>query len=473
MNTTNYLPNTTARVFTRASGIGLLLAVLPSMVFAQEKTYQRYLSHADSVAIAAASAKADTGRMILPFQDLSRYTTPGQCLALTKSIESTIWRSNERDTMKYGPSDSLPTEVRVKGAQCIAKMRPDNVAEMDLYNLLQASARVGDTARMRATIEYYRNLERIPLERRLKFIGEAAGFVSTLTRPEPFPFLASVLDILKSYGAASLTQTATVYTLAGGEAVQLFDTAAMIQNNKARLAYLLSFSDEDRKKAGLGDLRKDIYEDSLMLVTYKEDPDWRERRKRFADVIYESEPFMAKGYGEILPSYVGRQPAEMELQAIYPEGASATPVKGRVTIYFSAQTIGGTPQLSRTYGVLRRLYDRYHAKGLDIVIVTGLQGFMWYSPPLTPEQEAPLHGWYFREYHNLPFTILVNRREMPKRDDGKLVRQRTQWELFFENGTMRNRGYMVGKDGTVRAVDLGNYTGDEYVAAYIERELRK
>ncbi len=473
MTKINYRLNTTARWCARASNIGLFLAALPAMVFAQEKTYQRYLSHADSVAIAAASAKADTGRMILPFQDLSRYTTPGQCLALTKSIESTIWRSNERDTMKYGPSDSLPTEVRVKGAKCIANMRPDNVAEMDLYNLLQASARVGDTARMRATIEYYRNLERIPLERRLKFINDAAGFASTLTRPTPYPFLASVLDILKSYGAASLSHTASMYKLAGRDAGERFDTTAMIRNNTDRLTYLLSFSAEDRKKAGLGDLRHDIYEDSLMLVTYKEEPDWRERRKRFSDVIWEAEPFMAKINGEIMPSYVGKMPAEMELQAAYPEGASATPVKGRVTIYFTAQTIGGAPQLSRTYGVLRRLYDRYHAKGLDVVIVTGLQGFMWYSPPLTPEQEAPLHAWYFREYHKLPFTILVNRREMPKRDDGKVVRQMTQWERFFENGTLRNRGYMVGKDGTVRVVDLGNFASDEGAAAWIERELRK
>lgn len=463
-------------ILVRHMGVLAFVAVtlfFPSIGLAQNKSlYKKNLSKEDSIAIGAASILADTGRMIPGLKDLKGYNTPGYCLALTYSLERAIWRSGERDTMKYGESDSLPTEVREKGAECIAEMSPEDVLEMELYNLLEVSARVGDTARMRATVEKYTSLSDVDLELRLLFVQDAAGMAVNVSRPRQFRFVADMLSVLKRYGTQSIAQTDSVFRMLFIDPTFRFDTASMVQARAEWRSYLSSFSKDELKEFNI-DLRKMVYEDSLMLATFKQEPDWLEQVKRFVSVVWEDHPMGQIILGDIRPSYIGRSPGAMEIVRAFPADASPIPEKGKVTIYYASQDLSGDTQLRRPFAVLRRLYERYHDQGLEIVIVTAIQGHMWRSPPLEPRQEAQLHAWYFRAYHELPFKVLVNSRVFSKKHDGRLIRHRTLWERFVEDGALGNRGYLVGKDGTIQSVDLAHYSNEEEAAAYIERELKK
>ena len=112
--------------------------------------------------------------------------------------------------------------------------------------------------------------------------------------------------------------------------------------------------------------------------------------------------------------------------------------------------------------VLRRIYERYHDQGLDVILSVSTQGYRWGSPPLEPEKEAKILGWYFREYLRLPFSILVEETQFDRLPDGRRMPKPAEQTMMSG---------LIGRDGTIRG--FPSQLSEEELDAYVRRELAR
>jgi hypothetical protein len=112
-------------------------------------------SSADSVALMTALAIADTGRMTPPYRDLSRYDTPGFCLAAIDGAAHARWRKHENDTIQRNSAgDTVPMAAKAIGRQCAAHL-PDiaHTPVLELPDRLRLSLLIDDTATFTTVVD--------------------------------------------------------------------------------------------------------------------------------------------------------------------------------------------------------------------------------------------------------------------------------------------------------------------------------
>ena len=108
---------------------------------------------ADSAAVVRAAAIADTGRMMPGYRDISRYDTPGYCVAAVAGVGRETLRKHERDTLPEGsPRDVLAPAAIAIGKQCASRFTVQDAAPRELMHLMQLSLMTGDTAKMMAAM---------------------------------------------------------------------------------------------------------------------------------------------------------------------------------------------------------------------------------------------------------------------------------------------------------------------------------
>lgn len=451
------------------------LIVMPQILSAQ---YEKRISPKDSIALVNAAAVADTGRMIPGLQDLKAYSTPTYCLRLLETAQGYVWRSSERDTL-FADIDSIPTFASQKGRECISKFTPQTVRKDELYSYMQAASILKDTALIRSIVNVVVSKDSVKDGvtnwYKINFLSAAANLGYAATKPELTDFVSSILNDLMKYGNEAIPSVAAAYDVIKDHYYQRFDTTQLIATAKKRAEYLSQFSEKEFPKEN--GLRDKIYRDSLILVWFNRGPNFAADAKRLLELAtasMENDPFtiMEREISELKTTKLGGLPSDMELVAAFPATASAVPQKGKVTVYYrlpyGTNANNTVPPLLAKF---RRLYEKYGPEKLEIVLVTTLRGFMWDSPPLEPEAESKLQNWYYRQYHNLPFTILINKQALSKRRDGRILRDRPLFDDFLEGS--RVFGYVVGKDGNVQAFQEGFLTPEVVVGKYIERELAK
>jgi len=447
----------------------LVFGTVSSMAYAQTTNAS---SAVDSVAAAAAWAKADTGRMMTGYRDLSAYDTPGYCLAAMDGTERLTWRRGESDTLpKRTLLDTVPTKVRDMGRACIAKMTPRSVPPVELYNLTRVALRLGDTALARQTVEYHLSITTTnPRARGYVLVDAISGAAEA--RPIQFPFIESMLPKVSALGKGAVDAGVLAYTLAQAVAHDRFDTTRREQFSAARHALIKTLTTEEKKalRVDLGS----VFSDSLEIVWYHVVPNLSSAVKRLGEqwaaangtektqfahaVIY-----MATTLGAI----VGQPAPTVNVLKRYPADAPLVPVPGKVTIVMNVRSIG-RGMLDGTMARLRRMHERYHDRGLDIVLVARTAGYAWASPPLVAEAEANLFEWYYREHLKLPFSVLVEETSFGKRPDGRRVAQKTPFQSKWD--PIEPNGYIVGRTGIVKAVNYGFHSEAE-LEGYLLREL--
>ncbi len=447
------------------------------------KKYKNVLSPVDSQAIARAAAIADTGRMAPPFQNVHAYKTPGQCLVATELLQQTIWRAAEQDTMQYGENDSLPTAVRDLARECLTRMNTQTVEEVDLYDLLELSAVSGDTISMLNVVHYYNDLKNVESYRKIYFLMDAVEKARVYRVPGRVAFARSTLDKLKTYGSESILQTVRVWNNLQSDFGTRFDTTAMLRTWAEQIAYFAKFTQEQMKASNPDRISPFDstykFNDLMILAAYKHVPQLKDTLEVYGSAVKKATPSSAQIVDiqtHVITSRLGKDPSEMELVAGFPEGTTAVPEKGKVTLYYRFTARGLGPRVSRTFANLRLVYDKYHKDGLEIVIVTELQGYMAGSPPLEAEQEAKVHAWLIRDYLELPFAVLVNRNNTVKLEDGRIMRKPILFDQYFsEDGVYKgsNAGYIVGRDGKVQVVNMVAIGSYAQTAAFIEAELKR
>ncbi len=448
------------RVFCTA----FVLVLLPQTLSAQ---YEKKISSKDSTALANARAVSDTGRMTPGGINLLPYDNPAYCLTLIESTTKKIWRSDERDTL-HEDRDSIPALAREKGRECISKFTLTTVSREQLPAYLHAASILKDTSLMRSIINYALQSDSVTDYYKIHFLDTALEFGYAATKPDLADFVPSLLRQLTKFGKEAAPSVARAYSIIKAHHYRNFDTAQFIATANERAVYLSQFSDDEvpaRQK-----MFNEIYQDSLALVLFRRPPDYADQVKRFTEALTDIQMF--RDVADLQASLIGKLPSDMDLVAAFPSTASAVPQKGKVTVYLrqgfgikANNTL--TPQLAK----FRRLMEKYGPEKLEVVLVTTATGYMWDSPPLEPEVEAKLQNWYYREYHGLPFTVLVNKRNISRRTDGRLIRDNPLFDDFL-NGS-RMMGYMVGKDGTVQAWTEAFIAPETVIEKYIERELAK
>lgn len=464
-----------------------MLAVSPVFSLSQAQEPGRYknaLTPADSQAIAAASAKADTGRMVPGLRNPDSYQSPKECLIAAEILNKTIWRTGERDTMQYGDSDSLPSALRELAHTCLTNMRSYPVDEMDVHHLLELNAVAGDTTGMRRVIDAYSNLTNIEEYRKIAFLNDASLMANRHRVSGRIEFAKSILEELKSYGDQSIAQTARIWGgLQNGARVR-FDTTELLEMWDEQLKYFSQFT-EEQMKASTPDNRSPfepvvmMNKDLRTLAVLKRAPNLQDTVHAYGNAITKRFLHWTKSIeyeNHIITSRLGRDPSDMELVLGFPEGTTPVPEAGKVTLYYRFLAKSLSPRASAALMNLKRLHDKYHKDGLEIVIVTELKGFLAGSPPLEPEQEARLHAWLIRDYLGLPFGVLVNRQGISKLADGRIVRHPTLFDRFFEEEGKPgagNAGYIVGRDGKIQTVNLVAVGSLAKTSAFIEAEINR
>lgn len=452
-------------------------AILAASVFSATSSasaqFAKRPSVADSLAMVNARAIADTGRMKSPYGDLKMYSSPGNCRALMETMEDMYIKNRERDTIP-DMKDSLPTAIVEKGRECISRFTPATAPGYDMYNYLLVASRIKDTALMREIVMREVNDSTRSTYYKIHFLGDALTQAYQVEKAS-YPHLAAFFtEELKKFGKESVVHVISSYRSMKDWHMMRFDTISSFKINNDILAYLDTYKDHLTEAQYQAHFNR-IYRDSLLSAWLNLPPDAKEKITKYAELAAlnqtDAMSIVEMNTTILKASLINGDPAEMDLVAVFPEGASAEPTSGKVTIYYRINNLTG-PQntLSKTLASYLRLHEKYGPDKLEIVILTTVNGSMWGSPPLTPEAEANLQNWYIRQFHDLPFRVVVNERPIGKRRDGRLLRGTPKFDDFL--GGSRVLGYIVGKDGKVKAFEV--IAGSEILLdKHIEAELAR
>lgn len=430
----------------------------------------------DSAAAAAVWAKADTGRMMPGYQDLSPYDRPGYCLSAMQGKEQITWRRGESDTLPENTvNDTIPTVVREVGRACVAKMTPRTVPPEELNNLALLALRIGDTALARQTVDYHLSMMPNNAREQGYVLSDAiAGAVAS--RPMQIPFMESMLPRFTELDKAAVEAAVAAYGSASSVAHNRFDTAAMLRLGAARDALIQRLTPEERQAQGLDQWEGGAFADSLDIVWYQLIPTLSQTVNRLvgqiltANGLAVSNPQLTQALTALRTAEgtIPGQPAPIpKMFKRYPADAPLTSIPGTVTIVMPLRGIGNG-RLDETLGRLRRLHERYHSRGLEVVLVGRTTGYAWGSPPLAAEAEANLFGWYYREHLKLPFTVLVEETSFSTKPDGRKVAAPSPFMTTYS--PLPLRGYIIGRDGLMKSINYGFHSESE-LEAYIVREL--
>jgi hypothetical protein len=141
------------------------------------------------------------------------------------------------------------------------------------------------------------------------------------------------------------------------------------------------------------------------------------------------------------------------------------PEPGKVTLLMKIQK-GEDALMTPDLAILHRLYNKYHAQGLEIVLVLATHGSSWYSPPQNAADEAKTIAWYYLDHLGLPFTIVVYESPVTKRPNGWLVRGETVFDRMYNLGGP----WLIDRNGRFNNFGMG-LDSEAAMSAFIERAL--
>jgi hypothetical protein len=250
-----------------------------------------------------------------------------------------------------------------------------------------------------------------------------------------------------------------------------FDTTALMREDKALRAVIATLTPDERLeyKSEVGA----IMTDSVILA-------WTRRESPLPTVVHrllqqelaargpsgysEKEIRGVMGWIELLASQVGKPAPPVTGKFWFPaDSPHVQPAPGKVTLLIKVQKDQGL--MSARMAMLRRLYNQYHDRGLDIVLVLQTEGFSWSSPPQSPADEAKTIAWYYYDFLKLPFKVVVDETPFTTKPDGR----RVSGQIAF------NRQYVlpqviVGRDGRIFTLWIG-LESESQMRAYIEQAL--
>lgn len=424
----------------------------------------------DSAAIAAAAAEADTGRMMPGYGDLSRYDTPGYCLGAMSSVQAAVWRAGEGDTIeRESAGDTIPRAAIEIGKKCSSRMTADNVPEIELYNLMRLSILIGDTAKLRSVVNRQLALASTPASKGYVLLDAIDELLSA--RVIHRSMAMDLLKDLDALGHEARLPRLDAHNLVRRDAYSpRFDLFTVMQESHAIMALEQSLTPAERKEYqnGLGS----IYQDSIYALWYQRIPNLTEEVHRLmARRIDETPEWQLTemqraaflGRMDQLSSAIGKD-ATLTADFAFPDSTAARITPGKVTLLMAVSK-GYSGLMTGQLAMLRRMYDKYNANGFEVILIVRTEGYSWASPPQSPEDEARVINWFFRDHLQLPFPVLVQETEFRLLPDGRRVSQGIAFMSQYPTPHV-----LVGKDGRVHTLYIGVGTEAE-LDAFIRQAL--
>jgi hypothetical protein len=147
----------------------------------------------------------------------------------------------------------------------------------------------------------------------------------------------------------------------------------------------------------------------------------------------------------------------------------ARPKPGVVTLLVRVTANNGGIDYPR-YASLRRLYGKFHASGLQLILYETTFGYFRNQPTPSPAVEAEKDRGYLFDFLKLPGVLAVNETSFGFRAD----RFRINAIQEVEKDYFRNRGAVViGKNGTIRMIVNLDPDRERAVDAVIAAELAR
>jgi hypothetical protein len=430
----------------------------------------------DSAAIAVAAAEADTGRMVPGYQDISRYDTPGYCLAAIETIVEETWRSGQRALAVEGsPQDTLPTKALTIGKQCTTHLPGvQHIGPQELGNMERLAIVLDDSVTLNAAVNRHVSLaldDQARADILYNVINDLA-YTDPPSAPHPrqFGWAKVILARLDSMGAGVRIQRLRAHmNMAALMTEARFDTTALLREDTAirHIRTLLTAQDRERYKYLE---MKPIVMDSLLVAWYRNDPDLkthvRATLERELGIVHGLDPTIKEAVivaREWLAAQIGTPARPIAGKYGFPSPRPPlVPEPGKVTLVTLVKKGEGlmTPDLA----MLRRLYDKYHSAGLEIVLVLKTEGYSWASPPQSAAVEAKTIAWYYLNHLGLPFTIVVYETPFTRKPDGRRVSGVIPFSNDYHGMTL------IGRDGRIRTMSVG-LSGEKAITAYVEQAL--
>lgn len=384
-------------------------------------------------------ANADTTRNVIGHVDFSVYHTPIDCLAALRSARMELVREPERDTLpaRQRAAYTLAPAVRAIGTRCQAQYAVSAITiPREMEAALTLAVMLGDSAQSAAALERWLALPQTA-DPRAK--GETpaqttarrmvSAFHAYMDRGEPFHD-SDISIARESDIAVARTLVARMAALGPPFQGDRLVMQELLMYNEFQRAALVAPVDRQRKlaagmallaardsvaqtgviaKLGLVEvfngLDQLIFLDPQGTVAFADSvvKTWKSPKMQgVAALLQQQARAQTEGIGQPVPPL----PAQFWYNA---HGAARWPTPGRVSLLVMGDNQTGLD--IEDAAVIRRLAERYGARGLQITVVHKTQGY-WLrggtaTGPKTAAQEAVMDSVYYLNYLKLPVTVAI------------------------------------------------------------------
>lgn len=414
-----------------------------------------------------------------PVDLYARYHRPGQCRQAAFRLMQLYWRVRRMDTVVYAPeTDTVPASVSRELRACAAHFTPAAVSTHDLLDLVRLYVWT-----------HQRDLARIALDRFFAAQNTRSDADRAWTLQQLVEELVSAhpaqIDNARLV-AAKLDALGPTANYAKFQVHQLLSRYAMSVNQLATAESEAQTAIRDGQQMPNND-RLDWTYDMIGSYGALAEPTTLTAGGAAALAVLD------RAATDLLPLRPAGSEGLMNLQQVIANarvpytlvGTKVPPVHGthwygtqgdtmlrpepgHVTLLYFANAMCGGNCYSQ-YATLRRLYAKYTAAGLQIVMMTSTVGYFRNHLQPDPATESDKDQSYFFDFLKLPGVLAVEETQFSHKADGRRVNaissnQRNYW---------RGRGtVLVGKDGVVRMVTDAVPAREMAVDAEIARALR-
>lgn len=386
----------------------------------------------DSIARAHA-AGAGLG-WVLPISRDFTHATPKTCRMLVELIDHQLLRWTGWDTVEVGTrADTLTSEAFAFGRECSAHFTAQNVESRELTDLLLLAIQLHNHPFAYATLDRQVREAKTPLEHGMALRDGSLAFLTArpkqrataesllvrfdaLQRTHPWWKVMARYDVLISSDTFDTTGIRHLYrenAIAYQSLPIAMRTFLSEQSGGGaeRVAEIDALADVPVKQ------RCDQLAEAYIAwpqTAQPEDPrqlkDYDPTSKQYAELIRRTCLMDTLPERRSFPALPAR--TWFAAGSTTPIAAPAWPTPGRLTLLLETPLGSGRPT-SDLVGY-RRLYEKYHAQGLDAVLVARVRANrLWAAPPQPPDVTAKMVAWYFHDYLKMPMPVLVIQSDEP------------------------------------------------------------
>lgn len=457
------------------------MCMFPAVIIAQNPDLVPIRSAVtDSIAIHVAAEKADTGRWMPGYRDLSRYDTPGYCMALMQNIQKATLRRGEMDTVEVGsPEHGYIPVTREIGRRCANLLSIDATPPQEFYNFMSLLIAIDDSVRFDSLM--VRQLSVAADEEERAWILSDAATLSIVTRPIARGIMSRVFQQMDSIGPSVPDQWMSALAARHKWIWEEYDTVAMWNNEKNPIVQRWRSFPKDKQFAPAFRITLD----SLEHAYYQRDLELPKIARQYMEQVFREyqsgvAPFLISNIingAEYQATYSRREIFPFHKGMWFPDTAGAGFMNsGKVTLVYKISRVHShsikqgrlDPMLAR----LRRIKQRYGDK-VDVVLHVPTEGYIWSSPPLSFISEAKALQWLFFEHLNLPFTLFVDETPIAKRHDGRLLRGESPNNVVADASFLAKSNGFSLIDKNNRLILFFDSPSEARLRAYVARALQE